>query len=389
MATLTTIDTLVRVRLPPGCAFERLDTAGPSRDPFTVPLITAERDITKRLVVYEVQGSSLDEISIPKLDPAPLVHNPRLDRLISKFALDLDPGSPARISQVTAGRARCLYTIATFAQDGGFPSVAARLTTAANALGVNSLLGSWTTVEGHDLATTLEERWLVYDYFGLLHEAGHVYAAENPERRFISDADLDGLIEGVCHTNPGLASAKSLEHDHLHGEICADAVCVGWLWDATFAVMKALHHGDANPWRLMLAISSIYGGFTVLNLCRQVAEDCSSDRTLSKQSLDQNALLAGFGVRRRIAENFVLSLVEKHLGGKVIPVAKRALRQLDDRLEQMLTGFDLALPEIYRNNPLGEAPTIGLRVPYVVQAQPKPRRKKFAARLGRSRRRLG
>ena len=353
MTTLDTLDAVVEEELSPDCSFTRVLVGDDQRlTPMAVAMGAAQSQITRRVVLYEVTGAWLHTYAMPGLDLVPVIHSAERARLMSGVALALDPRSPARPFLSSAGAALCLHILSSFASQRGFPSVAGRLQARANELRGGAFLGSWVGPEGEETASTVNELTMAMSCFDVLHEMGHVHAWEHPSNQVLTDEELKLLLRQATVRHPEVQNQSNLSLRELHQEICADVTCLNWLWVATRTGMQVWAKQQFNPFRFALAAISIFGAFAIVNLCQQVADDCSripvsvADET--ENEYRSYALRVGFAIRSEIARDIAVQLATRELGADSKAGTSISLRQLSDRLGLMFDGFEFALAEAYR-----------------------------------------
>ncbi len=379
MATLDVLDTLVRGTVGSGCQLTRVKLDQTGVGPLTAVIVRAQLEVTKSFVVYKATGGPPRSFSLPGFAPAAIVWSAAEADMTTAIARLLDTGSLARINLERASTALCLKMLAEFAADRGFTQAPRRLRAVADGMGVKALLLAPTTQEAESGGVT--EMGMTSAWFGLLHEAGHVLWFTESSHRVLTDGELDALVLSASTEHPQARQRKALDPEHLHQEICADVACVNWLWSTTRTMMPIWTGNDFNPIRFVLAVAATFCGFTIVNLCGQVAEDCAStdvfaDRIASEE--DQLALRVGFQVRLRIAIDTATKLAMQDLNEEVPAQSTLAiaLSQLWRRFDEMLTGFEHARHEAY--NPAPE-PT---RRDHPSGRDASPGRSRRGARLG-------
>ena len=348
MASLDSLDTLVR-RKCPGCQLTRVELDGDPVGRLAAVILRAQLEITKPFVVYVATGGPPRSSSHPGLDPAPIVWSTAEAELTTALARTLDTGSLARLNLERASTALCLHILADFAASRGFTQAPRRLRALADGSGMNALLMEPTTQEARE--GDLTEMVMAASWFGLLHEAGHVWWSTSPPHRVLTDDDLDAQIRAASADHPQARQSESLDLDHLHQEVCADVACVQWLWSTIKTMMPLWTGRDANPIRFAQAVAATFCAFTIINLCQQVADDCAAANTFADQIAaeeDQFALRIGFQVRLTIAIDLAIKLAVRDLGEDEL--AQSGLRivlfHLRRRFDEMLAGFERAAPRI-------------------------------------------
>jgi hypothetical protein len=201
---------------------------------------------------------------------------------------------------------------------------------------------------------------------------GHVSSLTDPSRRILSDDELVALVRSAAAERLEVCLRPSLALDHLHEEILADEACVRWLWSSVEAVMLSVG-GDVDPMRFVLALAATFVGYSILNLCRQVADDCTSTDPATQLivAADLFALRIGFQVRAQIALDWAIQLCMPDLVDEnVHPALRIALLGVRRRSDQMFTGFQWALDEVYRYAPPFSRPVLFRAVPGQGLGQP-------------------
>lgn len=369
MASLGSLDALVRAEVGPGCRVTRVVLDEDRVGPLDAAILRAQLEVSKPFVVYEVTGGPPRSFSLPGLDPAPVAWSTAETVMTTALARLLDTGSPARMNLERASAALCLRILGDFAADRGFTHVPQRLRALAHESGVNALIAAPTVQEAKQ--GSLTEMAMATSWFGLLHEAGHVYWTADESHRVLTDAELEAQVRAASAEFPPARDRKSLELRHLHQEICADVACVRWLWSVTKNFMPIWTGNDANPVRFVMAVAAAFSAFIIINLCGQVAADCTATGAIADliaTEADQIALRVGFHVRLTIAIDLATKLAVQDLGDRERAEGGLhvALSGLGRRFEDMLAGFEQARYHAY-NDELEEAR------PEVLPVQPRRR----------------
>ena len=256
--------------------------------PMSVTIAEATRDLQREIVVYWVDGGLPENFSLPGLDPVPIVFSTRfieiqatLLRLIR--AKQFSPGILSVVAESIS-----LQVAAALVLEGGDPATACYLMMRSQlvAEGVWIVPSTIDALEGEDK----DESYMAIWFYALLHEIGHVFAAEQQGdvvggyalaediQEALDEVSFPAeLVEQLTRRLEARRLRHSLHPDQLATEITADFFAIYALWRATVTVMKQDGRGAGfSLGNLAISVYEIYNVLIMLNNCALTARQAAS-----------------------------------------------------------------------------------------------------------------
>lgn len=256
--------------------------------PMSLTIAEATRDLQREVAVYWVDGGLPENFSLPGLDPAPIVFSTRFIEIQATLLrlIRATEYSPELLSSMAESIS--LQVAAVLVLEGGDPATACYLMMRSQLVARNV----WILPSTIDILEWEDknESYMAVWFYALLHEIGHVFAAEH-ERDVVGglpladdiQEELDEvsfpaeLVERLTRRLEERGLRHSLHPDQLATEVSADFFAIYALWRSTVTVMEQDGRGaEFSLMKLAVCVYEIYNVLILLNNCALTARRAAS-----------------------------------------------------------------------------------------------------------------
>jgi hypothetical protein len=256
--------------------------------PMNVTIAEATRDLRREVAVYWVDGGLPENYSLPGLDPAPVVFSTRFIEIQATLLrlIRATQYSPELLSAMAESIS--LQVAAALVLEGGDPATACYLMMRSQlvARDVWILPSTIDILEWEDK----NESYMAVWFYALLHEVGHVFAADREGDVASLPALAKDIQEALDEVSFPAEFAEqlarrleerglrhSLHPDQLTAEVNADFFAIDALWRATVTVMEQDgRSAEFSSMKLAICVYEIYNVLISLNNCAYTARQVAS-----------------------------------------------------------------------------------------------------------------
>jgi hypothetical protein len=289
----------------------------------------AEKASASKFLVYWVEGGLPETFCLQGFEDKPVVFN---TRFLEMTGLICSLVTEDRISDdmtIELSERVCLKLMAEFSLRNGVPDIAAFLMQ-------KSVQGQTFFLSDRNLlrrieAEPLSERYMVFWFFGLLHELGHFSpeiseAAQLPQGHPLSDKSITSLVSSVLELFPypddlknqamhSVSDAKSVLAAHqLREEALADMFATRILFSATRGILKE----SKLKFDLVDFISELglfLNVMEVINRCKRVAQKARSEDIKRSAVEEMTFYPVAIAVRLNLLREFLARFLPVAWGG--------------------------------------------------------------------------
>lgn len=297
---LIAIQQIIRDQCGKGAKFQIYNRSFKSPMKFVLDL--AEEASASKFMVYWVEGGLPENFCLLDFEEKPVVFNTRFLEMTGLIRSILTEDRISEDMTVELSERLCLKIMAEFSLRDGVPDIAAFLMQ-------KSIQGQTLFLSEKNLlmqieAEPLSERYMVFWFFGLLHELGHFSpemseAARLPEDHPLSDQAIATLVNSALELFPypddlkkqamdwvySPGSDNILAAQHLREEALADMFATRVLFFATEAVLQRSNI-EFDLVQFIYELGLFLNVIAVINRCKKVA------RTARPEDMNRNAAMA-------------------------------------------------------------------------------------------------